>query len=488
MFGRLGSFLGSKLSGGSDPALEEELPFGAMMITLMAASGISPYESFKRLRSVDALERLREEGEEIVRQVEVLGKDPLTVMEMRATETRSRFYADFLEGYISAVKSGGSVVNYLISKLRGIFEVRAANAQNTVERLETLVESYMIMLIVIFCIYILSTVTSSSSLRMLGGGLPDTSTIVYPLVLVVIPVASIIFMLLANRVRPSTLRGVRKPFMSGLVPGVIFAAFFAAVMLVPDLSFVQDLVELPLLVMAGLSAISILPSVTYMRIARVNFSAENAMPSFLRDVTEARRTGLSPEKSIVHAAARRGYGPFTSYLRRMVNQIEWGVSLRRIYKSLKDWIKSWPVVVGFFILVETIEIGGGDANTLSLLAEFSEKTQNIEKSQRDMLRPYVILPFVWTILMAFTITLTFFTMSQIHLPFSDEAVVASSSSVIIEAGIVFQCWMSGFFIGKVSDGNFASGFKYAGLLAVTAYATLVLSERVVANIFGGLLL
>jgi len=212
------------------------------------------------------------------------------------------------------------------------------------------------------------------------------------------------------------------------------------------------------------------------------------MPSFLRDVTEARRTGLSPEKSIVHAAARRGYGPFTSYLRRMVNQIEWGISLRKIYRDLRDLIKSWPVVVGFFILVETIEIGGGDANTLGLLAEFSEKTQNIEKSQRDMLRPYIILPFVWTILMAFTITLTFITMSQIQLPFSGEAVVSSSSSIIIEAGIVFQCWMSGFFIGKVSDGNFASGFKYAGMLAVTAYATLVLSERVIANIFGGLML
>jgi flagellar protein FlaJ len=85
----------------------------------------------------------------------------------------------------------------------------------------------------------------------------------------------------------------------------------------------------------GLVATCVPPAVVYSRIARKNFSAERAMPSLIRDVTEARRTGLSPEKSIVHAADRRGYGPFTEDLRRIINQIEWGVSLRKIFSDLK---------------------------------------------------------------------------------------------------------------------------------------------------------
>jgi flagellar protein FlaJ len=287
-------------------------------------------------------------------------------------------------------------------------------------------------------------------------------------------------------VRPGTLEGLQEPYIRGLVPTVVFGTFVIATALVPQLSYIQERVELALLVAAGLAAVSILPSLTYLRIARRNFSAENTLPSFLRDVTEARRTGLSPEKSIVHAASRRGYGPFTRDLRRMVNQIEWGVSLRRIYEDLRAWIKSWPVVVGFFILVETIEIGGGDASTLGLLAEYSEKTQTIERGQRDMLRPYVMLPFVWTILMAFTVTLTVYTMTQAQLSYMDGETVVSAGTTIIEAGIVFHCWLSGFFIGKVSDGNFASGFKYAAMLAITAYATLFLSKQFVAELFRGL--
>ncbi len=479
------------LEGDSDKKLEVELPYATMMITLMAASGVTPYESFKRLRKVDILHKFKEEGNEIVRLVEVLGNDPLTAMEKRAEQTISRQYADFLQGYISSVRSGGSVINYLTSKLRSIFDVHAANARNSVERLETLVEAYMVLLIVIFCIYILSTVTSPST-EMLGDAvLPDTSGIILPLVLFVIPLFSFFFMYLAHLARPGTLRGMREPYIAGAIPLGLFLAVFAVVQLLPSLSWVIETIGLTSFVTAGLVLACIPPFLVYNRIARRNFSAEDAIPSFMRDVTEARRTGVSPEKSISHAARRRGYGAFTADLRRINSQIEWGVSLQKIFTDLTEWIKSWPVIVDFFILVETIEIGGGDADTLGLLAEYTERIHSIEKGQRDMLRPYVILPFIWTILMAFTITFTMETLSNI--PALALGTIAASqvndgmSGGIVPAGIVFHSWLSGFFIGKVSDGNFAAGFKYAALLALTSYLTLMFSGRLVAGFIGGMI-
>jgi flagellar protein FlaJ len=481
------------LDGDSDPKLEAELPYATMMITLMASSGITPYESFKRLRKVDILHKFKKEGDEIVRLVEVLGNDPLTAMEKRADKTISRQYADFLEGYISSVRSGGSVVNYLTSKLKSIFEIHASNARNAVERLETLVEAYMVLLIVIFCFYILSSVTSPATEMMGDVGLPDTSALIYPLVLYVIPIFSFFFMYLAHLARPGTLRGMREPYIAGAIPLILFAGVLAATQLLPELSWVMETVGLASFVTVGLVATCIPPIIIYSKISKRNFSAENAIPSFMRDVTEARRTGISPEKSISHAAKRRGYGPFTADLNRITSQIEWGISLRKIYTDLTEWIKSWPVVVDFFILVETIEIGGGDANTLSLLAEYTERTQSIEKTQRDMLRPYVVLPFIWTILMAFTITFTMETLSQIpalaagSIAAPQINVDMSGGGGIIRAGIVFHSWLSGFFIGKVSEGNFASGFKYAVLLAITAYLTLILSVQLVTGLFGGLL-
>ncbi|MCK4434734.1 type II secretion system F family protein, partial [Candidatus Bathyarchaeota archaeon] len=135
--------------------INRELPFAALLFTLLSASGVTIYESWKKLCDIHLLPAFQKEAKEIVRQVEVLGYDPLTVMYKRAEKTRSKNYREFLLGYISSVRSGGNVVNYLKSKLRSIFDVQSADAIRSVERLGTLVEAYAVMLIVILCSYIL---------------------------------------------------------------------------------------------------------------------------------------------------------------------------------------------------------------------------------------------------------------------------------------------------------------------------------------------
>ena len=55
---------------------------------------------------------------------------------------------------------------------------------------------------------------------------------------------------------------------------------------------------------------------------------------------------------------------------------------------------------------------------------------------------------------------------------------------IFSIGIIVQCWISGFFIGKISEGNFAAGFKYSAMLAVTAYLSLVLAQNFLWGAYG----
>ena len=57
---------------------------------------------------------------------------------------------------------------------------------------------------------------------------------------------------------------------------------------------------------------------------------------------------------------------------------------------------------------------------------------------------------------------------------------------MFSVGIIIQCWISGFFIGKISEGNLGAGFKHAAMLAATAYISLVVSQIVLSHLFGGL--
>jgi flagellar protein FlaJ len=242
----------------------------------------------------------------------------------------------------------------------------------------------------------------------------------------------------------------------------------------------------PIIVAVCLSFVSVFPMIEYSRTVGINIKAEESMPSFLRDISENRKTGMSPEKSITQAATRKGYGSFTKILKRIVNQIEWGVSLRKIYMDLRDHLRSWPVLMNFLILIETIEVGGGSSEALDLLAAYSERIRDIEKNKREMLKPYIVLPFIWTVLMALTFTFTFYVVT--HLPIIHVSGPAfptiESQLAIFSSAIIFHSWLSGFFTGKVTHGSFAAGFKYSILLVVTALLSLILSQNVIDLIMG----
>jgi len=472
--------------------INRELPFAALLFTILAASEVTLYESWKKLCTIEHLPQFRKEAREVVRQVEVLGYDPLTVMQKRAEKTKSKNYREFLLGYVSAVRSGGNIVNFLKSKLRSIFDVQSAAAIRSIERLGTLVEAYAVMLIVTLCSYILFIVFSTTSIfePMRITGTPGISTeVVCLLIFLLTPLISLIFMVIAHLERKSNLVGLKRPYQVAAIAIIAVCCFLASIFLTPQLQYFKSPQILPLVLTVCLLTVSIPPAAIYIEIARINNAAENAMPSFLRDVTEARKTGLSPEKSIVHAAKRPGYGKFSEVLRLIRSQIEWGVPLRKIFASIKRKIQTWPVLVNFLILVETIKMGGGSSVALEILTEYSEKQKDVETNKKSMLRPYVILAFIWSVLIALTTTmvaLTVYTLTRLSLPGATPMsfLAMQEQMNLFSLGILLQCWLSGFFVGKVSEGTFAAGFKYSAMLVLTAHISLALSQSLLGGMFG----
>ena len=473
--------------------INRELPFAALLLTLLAASGVTIYEGWKKLCNVHLLPMFQKEAKEIVRQVEVLGYDPLTVMHKRAENTKSKNYREFLLGYISSVRSGGSIVNYLKSKLRSIFEVQSATAIQSVERVGTLVEAYAVMLIVTLCSYILFIIFATTSVfePMKVTGAPGVSTLVVCiLIFFATPLISVVFMVIAHRERKSNLMTVKQPYYAAIFPLIAVSSMIAIISLMPQLQYLTSPDVFPLIVTVSLLTVSIPPAVVYMQIAKMNSDAENAMPSFLRDVTESRKIGLSPEKSISHATERMGYGKFSDVTTLIRSQMEWGISIRKIFANVRRKIQTWPVLVNFLILTETIKIGGGSATALEILTEYSEKQKDVEVNKKSLLRPYVLLAFIWSVLIALTttmVTMTVYALTQISLPGATTALpfeVMQGQVNLFSIGIILQCWLSGFFVGKVNEGTLAAGFKYSAMLVLTAHISLVLSQMFLGDMYG----
>ena len=144
----------------SNKKIEAELPFFITIVTLLATSGFGPYTIFTKIRDLDLLPNVRIESIKILKKIDILGKDPLVVM----AETKERGisnFGEFLSGWVSSIQSGGDVVSYLKSKMDSAFEVYESQQKESANKVQTLVETYMTMQIVILAIYIIVTATST---------------------------------------------------------------------------------------------------------------------------------------------------------------------------------------------------------------------------------------------------------------------------------------------------------------------------------------
>ncbi|MGA2522991.1 MAG: type II secretion system F family protein [Candidatus Bathyarchaeia archaeon] len=497
--GFIGKIFGSltKASSEEKEKTEQELPFAVMIFTLLAASGISPYDSWKKMRKLFFLPLFKKEADEVIRQVEVLGKDPLTVMQQRSETTTSKLYRNFLGGFVSSIRSGGQMTDYMKSQLKAIFELRYINLNRSIERIATLVEAYSVMLIVVLCSYILFVVLgSTNAVSLLSSSFASNSpTLSYLVAFVIMPVMSCVFIMMAHNLQRSAFPDLKDLYRKALFfipPAFVVIALFA---MVPSLSQLISPIGLPAITTICLVGASLPMAIQYWHIAKINYNAEESIPSFIRDVTESQKTGLSPEKSIIQATKRKDYGPFSKFLDLMRSQIEWGIPLRKTFDNMRKQIRSWFVTINFSMMVETIEIGGNSIQSLEILSEYSEKERELQLNRRELLKPYILLALMWSALIAVTTTIVALTTNlttgmMTTIDGTDLGSVAAISMQgqlgLFSVGIIIQCWISGFFIGKISEGNLGAGFKHAALLALTAYVSLVLSQFLLAGLFGGL--
>ena len=457
------------MSKASDRAtnLEMEMPFAATYITVMASGGIPPYLSFKRLSKVDLMPAMRKEAREIIKDVEILGVDPLTAMENAAKKNPLDIFRDFVSGYASTVIIGGDVTHFLETKSKDIFKTRSTRVKAAAERLGMLLETFIIVMVLMsLCFYILFSVESIYS-----TGISSYSTmLMYTYVFT--PMLSVVFIYLAHSMQPKTPITDWRPYKvlgaSSLVAVLVFFmlnGFFG--MIQTPLSGLKDFVDLPTTVAISLFISTAPAALVHGKLSRKRMSTERGIANFLRDLTETRKTGLSPEKCI-ESLSKRDYGAFSPSLRKITSQISWGLPVRKVFMDFVKQTKSWLSQVVMFLLVETIDVGGGTIAMIESLARFNTMTQEIEKEKKMSVRPYIMIPyFAAVMLVATTIMTLTFTAKTLEVGGAVTVDLEFLTMLFTTSGII-HCYLIGLVAGKISEESVAAGFKHSAILVIIA--------------------
>lgn len=451
--------------------LEREMPFASAYISVMASGGIAPYTSFKRLAEVELMPAMRSEAREIIKDVEIFGIDPLSAIENAAKKNPLDVFKDFLSGYASTVIIGGDIGHFLERKAEDIFKTRALRVKAAAERLGMLLETFIIVMVLMsLCFYILFSVESIYSIGMSNF----SSIILYTYVFT--PMLSLMFIYLAHSMQPKTPVVEMRPYkvfgICSIIGIMLFLLLtnFMGYMQVPFFGSFQAIIDLPVAIAITLFIATAPAAIVNSKLSKKKASIEQGINSFLRDLTEVRKTGLSPEKCI-ESLSNRDYGEFSKELRKISSEISWGVPVRKVIMDFVKRMRSWMAQIVMFLLVETIDVGGGTIAMIEALARFNNLTQEVEKEKKMAVRPYILMPYFAAILLVATTTMMIgFTTGTLGVAPSTTGEARDLSPMITTfvTSAIFHSYLIGIVAGKISEESIAAGFKHAALLVIIA--------------------
>ncbi len=469
----IAGFLVVPMNNASDRSigLERELPFAAAYISVMSSGGIAPYSSFKRLTDINLMPAMSKEAQDIVKDVEIFGVDPLSALEVAAKKTPLDLFKDFLGGYASTVIIGGDIGHFLERKAEDIFKARALRVKAAAERLGMLLETFIIVEVMMsLCFYILfgvnnlQTGTANSDISSYSGILMYT--------FIFTPMLSVMFVYLAHTMQTKTPQMDMRPYkvfaiscVAAVVSFLLLTNFMGATRL-PVFTQLQAIgVDLPVALAVSLFISAAPAAVLHMRLSKIKSSMEQGVASFLRDLTEVRKTGLSPEKCIENLS-KRDYGSFTKELRKISSDISWGIPLKKVMNDFLHRTRSWMVQIVMFLLVETIDVGGGTIAMIDSLARFNNLTQEVEKEKKMSVRPYVMMPYLASILLVATTVMMMGLTTGIVVPGEAAPPPDTLMQTVFITSVIFHSYLIGIVAGKISDDSIASGLKHAAILVI----------------------
>ena len=417
---------------------------------------------------------MRGEAREIVKDVEVFGRDPLSALEQAAKKNPLDTFRDFLSGYASTVIIGGDIGHFLERKAEEIFKTRALRVKAAAERLGMLLETFIIVMVMMsLCFYILFSVDSIYSV----GVTIYSGIILYTYLFT--PLLSLMFIYLAHSMQPKTPITDMRPYkmygICGAIGLVVFLLLtnFLGMANLSFISGIQTVIDMPVAITIALFIATFPAALVHIKISKETAGLEKGISSFLRDLTEVRKTGLSPEKCI-ESLSKRDYGVFSRELRKISSEISWGIPVKKVILQFLKRTKSWMSQLVMFLLVETIDVGGGTISMIESLARFNSLTQEVEKEKRMSVRPYIMMPYLASILLvATTIMMLSFTTGTLGVTAISGQAAAPSRDIsgmklIFLTSVIFHSYLIGIVAGKISEESVAAGFKHASILVVIA--------------------
>lgn len=212
---------------------------------------------------------------------------------------------------------------------------------------------------------------------------------------------------------------------------------------------------------------------------RWRLSIDKNIPEFLRELSEAGRTGVTLTRALDLASKRR-YGPLSSELERIVTKLSWGGNFEDSLKKFAERIETKLAKRTSILLTEINRSGGDIKDVLDTISRHIRELQSIEDERRSQLQTYVgivYIAFFIFIFIDYILLKTFFakiealkeSLSDVGGLFLMKELSYESIKTIMFHMSIMQGLFGGLIAGKMGEGALGAGLKHSLILIITAF-------------------
>ncbi|MEM1748305.1 MAG: type II secretion system F family protein, partial [Sulfolobales archaeon] len=469
--------------------VESELPFFSVYVTTMVKGGLTVEKCLERVSRLKLFKYMRREASEILRLVKMFGADPLSAIEKVAYDHPSTKFRDLMLGYVTTLRSGGDVSHYLEVKTKELLDSRSADVKAVIERLTAFMELYIILGVVVL-ITVFTFYAAGGAMSITGGprfsSIADLSMpILY--VNIVLPALSAIILILVHVTLPKTELPIRSPYYTLLISIPFAVLAMASVIVIGGSLHIfkgvlrpWDVVVLVISLGVGLLTVSIPPSLVYTLESRGTRGVSKSLAEFLRDLSEVRKTGLSPEKCIV-TLSQRSYGNLTTIVKRAATAISMGITLDKALARSMRRLRDWFIAIVFRFLVDSVLYGGGSPEIIEALAIFAQGLSDSEIELRRSLRAYVLLPY-FGIIMISSAPLIIVWQLTMSAGLRTQPEMLTGIIATLSIGALINSYITGIVAGKLSRMVLAAGFTHSIIAVLVTLTVLMITMSMIGFI------
>ncbi len=227
------------------------------------------------------------------------------------------------------------------------------------------------------------------------------------------------------------------------------------------------------------------PAITFHRKFKRTDTIEECLPTFLRDISEMSRAGLTLPRA-VNTVAKGEYGALTKEVQTMDSTMSWGISFEESLQNFGKRVPTPIIVRSVSLITQASKAGGRVASVLEAAARDAREVKLLEKERRGNMMVYVVITYMSFFVFLFVIAMLTSTFVPTMAEAGKAAAEAGAGNQFIGSfnpaeytrlmmhTAVIQGFMSGLVAGQMGESSAFQGLKHSIVMTLISWSVFTL--------------